>query len=257
LDTLALLVPLAKKPLQGAQECGWIDRSMVSLSDAIPEADIIILATPVRPVIQIIKEVAPWVKPGAFIMDVGSTKAEIVAAMNMLPTHIQAIGGHPMTGALTTGFTRPNGAMFRDRTFVLTPTQRASEETQAYAEQLVRRIGSCPVVLGAEHHDYLGALISHLPRLLPLALIDTVYAAKDELAWDLAAGGFRESTSKATDNIATWLDVLVTNSQGIIAAIHALQECLYHLAHDIAKKDEATAQALLEGAAREWHVRFG
>ena len=127
----------------------------------------------------------------------------------------------------------------------------------SFAKQLVCQIRARPVVLDAEYHDQLVATVSHLPRLLPLALLDTVHAMSDELAWTLAAGAFRESTNKATENIAMWLDIVLTNPQGIVAAIHSLQDCLAQLAQCIESGDEAAVRAVLEKAAGEWHTHFG
>jgi len=242
--------------LATAQCKGCINRGSLSLSDAIGEADLIILATPVRHIIRTLREIAPLVKHEAMIMDVGSTKTQIVAAMNNLPEHIQAIGGHPMSGPLTTGLESADADMFRDRVFVLTPTRRTGHTMLSFAKLLVCQIGARPVVLDAEHHDRLVAMISHLPRMLPLALLGTVQTMNDELAWTLAAGAFRESTNSATDNIPMWLDIMLTNSQGIVAAIHSLQDCLAQLAQCIESGDEVMVKALLEMAATEWQTRF-
>jgi prephenate dehydrogenase len=248
-------VDIDESSLVRAKEKELIDR-ILPLLDAVREADLIILATPVRQIINILKEIEPWVRPGTIIMDTGSTKASVVAAMNTLPEHIQAIGGHPMTGAATAGLDDASAKMFNGRVFVLTPTQRTNEATQIFAENLVQRIGARLIVVDADHHDRAAAIISHLPRLLSVALLNTAYVGKDELAWTLAAGGFCESTRKANENIPMWVDVLLTNQKGIIAAIHAFQDCLEEMAQHIEEGDEKISQAILEAAALEWNNHF-
>jgi len=249
-------IDVDESTLAVAKQEGIIDQGSTSLFYMIHEADLVILATPVRHIIQILKEIETFVKPGCIIMDVGSTKTQVVAAMNMLPDHIQAIGGHPMSGPVTTGIGQANANMFKNKVFVLTPTQRTSASTQVFAEHLVRQIGARLVVLDADRHDHLVAIISHLPRILPIALLDTVHAANDEIAWDLAAGAFRESTHKATDNISMWLDILLTNPQEIIAAIDSLQNNLKELAHLIEEGNEAKLLTVLEAASLEWNRFF-
>jgi len=238
-----------------AKEQGWIDR-ILPLPDAVREANFIILATPVRQIVSVLKEIEPWVRPGTIIMDTGSTKADIVAAMNTLPEHLQAIGGHPMTGAATAGVDGASARIFDGRVFVLTPTQRTNEATQMFAEYLVQKIGARLIVADANHHDHASAIISHLPRLLPIALLSSAYVGKDELAWTLAAGGFRESTRRVNDNIPMWTDVVLTNKKGIIAAICALQDGLEKMAQCIEEGDEKEIQALLESAVLEWNNHF-
>jgi prephenate dehydrogenase len=248
-------VDIDEANLASAKEKGLIDRSL-PLLDAVSEADLIILATPVRKIISMLEEMTHYVRPGTIIMDTGSTKASVVAAMNALPEHIHAIGGHPMTGATTVGLDEASARMFHNRVFVLTPTQRTNEATLLFAENLVRSIGARLIIVDAAHHDHAAAIVSHLPRLLPVALLNTAYVGKDELAWTLASGGFRETTRKASDNVPMWVDVLLTNQQGIIAAIHALQACLEEMAQQIEEGDEKTFQTLLETAALEWNDHF-
>ncbi len=79
---------------------------------------------------------------------------------------------------------------------------------------------------------------------------------KDELAWNLAAGGFRESTRKANENIPMWVDVMLTNQQGIIAAIQSLQACLEEMAQCIEEGDEKLSWTLLEATAQKWNNHF-
>jgi prephenate dehydrogenase len=227
------------------------------MAEVIGDADLILLATPVRQIIQYIYEAGSLAKPGAMIMDVGSTKAAVVAAMDALPEHLAAIGGHPMTGAATTGLAGANATLFDGRPFVLTASKRTDAATQDFAESLVRDIGARLVVLDAEQHDRLVAVISHLPRVLPLALLGVADAVEDGAAWPVAAGGFRESTRKATENLEMWVDVILTNQSGLISSIRALQHQLDRLAQQIESGDEGIVKCALEEAAHDWERHFG
>ncbi len=240
-----------------ALQRGLIDRGATVLLEVVADADLIVLATPVRQIIKILQQIGPLLKDGALVLDVGGTKEQVVSAMNALPVRVQAIGGHPMCGKSTSGLDKADATVFLDKMFILTPTARMSPATQAFAEHLVAAIGGRPLLLDAIQHDQVVALISHLPRILPLALIDTAQNAGGSLAWAVAAGGFRESTKKATDNVPMWLDVLLTNPRGIVSAIQALQEQLDGLAQQIATGDEESLRRKLERAATTWNDHFG
>ena len=235
---------------------GMIDRSEPDPYVAVAHADLVVLASPVREIIRLIGEIGPHLKAGALVMDLGSTKAQIVAAMEQLPTTVAAVGGHPMTGPMTTGLGVADPRMFHDRIFVLTPTKRTSTATLDWCTAVLRQIGATVIVMDAERHDHITAIISHLPRFLPVALLDVAVDSGDALTMQLAAGGFRESTRKATDNIDMWTDVALTNAPQLIIAIHALQSHLDALAQTIATGDEATIRAALAEAQRRWEQRF-
>lgn len=243
--------------LHAAVQNGIIDRTAPSAAEAVGEADLVILAIPVRQIAASIRELGPLARPGTIFLDVGSTKAEIVAAMDALPADVHAIGGHPMTGALTAGVAGADAALFAGRTFVLTPARSTDDATRAFAEAIVQRIGARLVVLDAQRHDLLVAVISHLPRLLPVAQLASADAVEGGAAWPLAAGGFRESTRKATDNLPMWVDVALTNKQGILAAIESLHEQLRVVAACIEASDETAVRAMLAAASDDWQQHFG
>lgn len=240
-----------------ARQNGFIDRGTTSLYEVVPDADLIILATPVRHIIDTLAFIGPLVKKGSILMDVGSTKEQVVEAMNLLPEDVQPIGGHPMSGAVTSGLAGANADMFKGRVFILTPTQRTTSATLSFAENLVKQIGAKPLVLEPSYHDHLVAMMSHLPQVIPVALLATAEGAKDESVWTVAAGGFKESTRKVTDNIPMWVDVLLTNPQHIIEAIQALQEQLEYLVQQIEEGNESTLRTALEQAAATWNAHFG
>ena len=159
-------------------------------------ADIVILATPVRTIVSMMEEIGPLLWPGAIIMDMGSTKSEICSVMEQLPPTIQPIGGHPMTGKETAGFESAQPDLYHGATWVLTPLERTSEDAVRLATELVQAVQANPVVLPADRHDRLVASISHLPFLIASALVHAVdgVGVDDPRVWDLAAGGFRDTS---------------------------------------------------------------
>ncbi len=184
-------------------------------------ADIVILATPVRTIVDMLAAVAPHLQPGTLVMDMGSTKSEICAAMAALPAGIQPIGGHPMCGKETAGFEAAEPGLYHGAPWVLTPLARTSCDALALATDLARAVGARPHTLDPERHDRLVASISHLPFLVASALVHAVaeFGADDEMVWQLAAGGFRDTSRVAASDTRMFMDILMTNRTAVLAQL--------------------------------------
>jgi prephenate dehydrogenase len=211
---------------ENALQRGAVDLATSHLPEAARQADIVVLATPVRQIIEAIPQVAPAMRPGALLMDLGSTKREIVAAMNRMPEGAMAVGGHPMCGKEAGGLDSADADLFRGAKFVLTPTDRTTEDAMALATELVEAVGARPLILDAEWHDRAVAIVSHLPYLLSAALVHTEAeaSAEDAVVGDLAASGFRDTTRLAASQVDMMLDILLTNRDEVERAL-ALLEC--------------------------------
>lgn len=195
-----------------------VDEATNDLVTGVLGADIVILATPVRTIIHTLAEIGRVLWPGTLVMDMGSTKAEIVAAMELLPEGVQPVGGHPMCGKETAGFESAEEGLYRGAPWVLSPLQRTSAEAVALAAELATAVGAHPYLLDAQRHDRLVAGISHLPFLVASALVGTVahVGADDPLAWELAAGGFRDTSRVAASDSRMFLDILMTNRAAVL-----------------------------------------
>jgi len=240
-----------------ALENGYIDWTAVSLEEAVKDADLVFLATYVKSIIELTESIGPHLKPGALVMDGGSTKAKIVEAMNHLPDTVEAIGGHPMAGKATSGVDGIDARLYDDRVFALTPTERTTDAALEAAQSLVRLIGAEPVVLDAMYHDELVGFVSHLVRILPMAMLATARDQGDSILWKLAAGGFRELTEPAISEMSMWLDIYLTNSGGLPKAIRALSQQLEHIAGLVEQEDIDGLRALSEQAKSDWMDRYG
>ncbi len=227
---------------------GFIDRAGADLEQAVRAADIIVLATPVRTVIELVETVGPWLEPGSLLMDVGSTKAEILEAMSALPVHIQALGGHPMCGKEISGIAAADPGLFRQRTFILSPLDRTSEAALELGEQLVRAVGAVPLIIDAERQDYLVGTISHLPYLLACALVSTADAttSSDPLVWQIVAGGFRDTSRVAGSDVSMMVDILLTNREDVVNATRICETHLARLRSLVEAGDEQELRAALQ-----------
>lgn len=239
---------------------GAVDLATNDLTTGVMAADIVILATPVRTIVDMLGEIGPHLWPGTLVMDMGSTKSEICAALDQLPPGIQPIGGHPMTGKETAGFDAAETGLYRNATWVLTPLPRTSPDALCLATELVEAVGARPVVLPAERHDRLVAAISHLPFLAASALVHTTaqIGAGDPAVWELAAGGFRDTSRVAASDTRMFLDILMTNRPAVLAQLDAYLEQLSGLRGLLQAGDEATLQAKLsvsQAARAAWKPR--
>lgn len=226
---------------------GAVDLATNDVHTGVMGADIVILATPVRTIVDQIKEIAPTLWPGTIVMDMGSTKGEICAELDKLPSHIQPIGGHPMTGKETAGFEAAEPNLYRNATWVLTPMPRTTADTVALSLELVEAVGARPVVLPPARHDNLVAAISHLPFLAASALVHTVQATgKDDPAvWELAAGGFRDTSRVAASDTRMFMDILMTNHSAVLAQLDDYIGQLTELRALLENDDEAGLAAKL------------
>lgn len=194
------------------------------LADEIQEADLIVLATPITEILNFLEEYRLRIKQNALILDVGSTKRQIVEAMNKLPHFVNCIGGHPMTGKNTAGVDGPDASLFEGRVFILSKTENTTEEAFLAAIDLVKTVGGVPLTIPPEQHDDLVAMASHLPYLIPVLLIKAANEAKDELLWQVAAGGFKSIVGNAAHNIPMWEDILYTNNKSIIQSLEIFEQ---------------------------------
>jgi prephenate dehydrogenase len=228
-----------------------VDFATLDLAEGVREADLVILATPVRTIIEMIGQVGPQLAPGAVLLDLGSTKADIVEAMARLPAHVQPLGGHPMCGKEVAGLDAAEATLYDGAVFVLTPLARTKGEALDLARQLATAVGARPLVMEAERHDRLVATISHLPYALAVALVGVAEEAgqEDELVWELAASGFRDTSRLAASELTMMLDILLTNRRSVAETLRRARGRLEALAALLEAGDEAALREVL-GAAQ-------
>lgn len=235
---------------------GAVDLVTNDLHTGILGADIVILATPVRNIISTLNEIGPRLWPGTLVMDMGSTKSSICAAMEMLPPALEPVGGHPMCGKETAGFESAECGLYRNATWVLSPLPRTSPAALDLAAELAEAVGAQPVILDAARHDRLVASISHLPFLVASALTRAVadVGADDAAVWQLAAGGFRDTSRVAASDTQMFLDILMTNRSAVLDQVETFQAHLGELRALLEDGDEEGLRALLQGTQQ---VRAG
>ena len=235
---------------------GCVDEATTDMAP-IAGADVVVLATPARTILRQIGELGPALMPGAVLLDLGSSKRAICEAMDTLPPHVQAIGGHPMCGKEQAGLAAAEPGLYQDCTFVLCPLPRTTPETLALALALVRQLGARPLLLDPVRHDRLVAAISHLPYLVACSLVAHAMAVgrEDAAVWDVAASGFRDTTRVAASDVDMLLDILLTNGPAVVQALDDMTQHLAAMRAALVAGDEPALRDKLASVAearRAW-----
>jgi len=225
----------SERAVADAISAGAIDRGL-PLAEAAGQADLVFLSQAIGRILDTIRLLEPFVRPGALITDVGSTKTEIVDAARQHILRAQFLGGHPMAGKEQRGAAAADGSLFRGRTWVLTPDESGELETPAAAEfrGWLEKMGARLVVLDSERHDRLVALTSHLAQLASTALASTVadgVAGGQELL--VAGPGLSDMTRLAMSSYDLWRDILATNSEHIERALTLYIQKLEHVRENL------------------------
>lgn len=216
------------------------------LEAILPEADVIILATPVRSILSVLQQL-PRVHPGqAVVMDLGSTKREIIRQMETLPQRFEPVGGHPMCGKEQGSLINAESTLFQDATFVLTPLERTTPRARSVAEQIVQAVGANSIWLDAELHDRWAAATSHLPYLAANALAASIPTE----ARVLVGPGLRSTTRLAPSSLPMMLDILTTNRDNVLESLRRFRQVMDQLEAALLNDQQEALQSLLsQGSA--------
>lgn len=236
-----------------AVELGIVDHAASSYAEAVENAELILIATPVAQTGAILKAIAPHLEPETVITDAGSTKADVVAAaQDALGAKIaQFVPGHPIAGLETNGPDAALADLYVGKKVVLTPlpeNSRTLVDTVATAWELC---GALVHQLSPLQHDRIFAAVSHMPHLLAYALVDQIGRATDAtLLLQFAASGFRDFTRIAGSSPEMWRDIALANRVALLAEIDAYGTQLAALKAMLSKSDGAGLHTMFANAQR-------
>lgn len=226
--------------LARAQAAGVIEEGVADPGLAARGSQVVLLATPVGAILDLIERIGPTLSAGTLLTDVGSTKSDIAArAQAVFGSNAAArfLPGHPMAGKERSGLEQADGDVFNNAVWLVTPSPGQDIEAGLSGEflGLIRGIGSRVVALDPARHDRLCAWISHMPQMLAVSLAATV---ADEFGDDpelLAIGGraLREMTRTAASPYYWWRDVALTNTRNIEEALSRLEQRLAHIRENL------------------------
>jgi prephenate dehydrogenase len=215
----------------------------------LAEADLVILAAPVRQNIALLTELDDNVRQPAVVTDTGSTKRAIVDAARALPPRFTFIGGHPLGGAAKGGLEHARPDLFKDRPWLLTPANDAGGGAVEKLSAFVRALGAAPRVVDVAAHDRLLAFLSHLPQLTASALMQVVGQAVGTDGLAFAGRGLADTTRLASSPPEIWRDIAATNADEIGPALDALIALLEELRRDLPSGEKL---ADVFSTAAEW-----
>jgi prephenate dehydrogenase len=234
-----------------ALEKNAVDEVALHLPDLVEKAELIVLAAPVRIILTILRELVEIQPPkgkARVVIDIGSTKSEIMSAMDRLGPGYDPIGGHPICGREVQGIRFADPLLYRGAPFVLTPIPRTTSRALAVGRSLADALGAHVTELTAAEHDALVASTSHLPHLVAVALAQTARRLPSAAA--LVGPGFRDTTRLAASNLEMMTDILMTNRAHILQALEEYINRLEALAERVREGDEARLKILLAEGRR-------
>ena len=199
----------------------------------LAEADLVILAAPVRQNIALLRDLADHLPGSAVITDVGSTKHDIVDAARTLPPRLTFVGGHPLGGAARSGIEHARADLFAGRPWIFTPTGDRTGAALDHLYMLASALGAKPFAMDPDAHDRLMAYLSHLPQLVATALMHVIGERVGEDGLALAGRGLADTTRLASSPGSIWRDICATNVEEITAALDELIGVLDGLRRDL------------------------
>jgi len=226
--------------LERAVKAGVADEAQPNMGEAIRGSQVVVLATPVLAIIDLIGRLGPRLDGTTLLTDVGSTKARIVAQASKVfgkGATAQFLGGHPMAGKEQSGIEFADPDLFVGATWFVTPApdQRIYEDVSGEYLEWLQKIGARIAAIDAEEHDKLCAWISHLPQMVSTALAAALVEEYGADAPLLDAGGraLREMTRISSSPYSWWRDVALTNKENLQDAIFKLEQKLAHIRENL------------------------
>src|SRR3989339_1249575 len=247
--------------VQKALRLGVIDAAAASAEQAASGADIVLVAVPVSATEATLQLIQPAVTPQMLIMDVGSTKADVLAAaQRVLGEQVGSfVPAHPIAGKEKAGVEHADAKLYQGCQVILTPTTDTLDKQRQQALDVWQALGCNVVQMSPEAHDAAFAAVSHLPHLLAFAMMNAVTSQPQGQEFlSLAGPGFRDFTRIAASDPKVWRDILLSNRQELLLQSQRLQSQLQAFESLMLQGDGAALEALIARASSvrsQWHLK--
>ena len=219
---------------------GVVDEATLDVAEAVADADLIILCTPVGRMGELAAALKPHLAADAIVTDVGSVKSSVVAAVESVLSRF--VGSHPLCGSEKAGVAHASGNLFEGAVCAVTPTEASAANDVAVVTEFWEALGSRVVNLTATDHDAIVARTSHLPHVLASALVNAVLTSPRAGESDFLGTGFRDTTRLASGEAGMWRDIALDNSDAIATALEDLQSEIDRLKTALLEKDAAALE---------------
>jgi cyclohexadieny/prephenate dehydrogenase len=243
-DGLASEIVVASRrqeTIDRAMELGLCDRTTLSAADAVKDADLVIICTPMSTYKEIATAIAPALMSGAIVTDVGSVKAPTFKSLGAaLPDYVHFVPGHPIAGTEHSGPDAGFPELFENRWTILTPAADTDPEAVERVAALWRQAGAKIEMMDPHHHDQVLAITSHLPHLIAYTIVGTADDLGEDLKQEVikfSASGFRDFTRIAASDPTMWRDIFLENRDAVLEVLSRFDEDLTELKRAIRRGD--------------------
>lgn len=232
-----------------AQELGIIDSYSLDIAQALNNADLVLIATPVNSFKTILEMIKPYVNEQMIISDVGSTKVSVMKIAKqvfgeMPPNFIPA---HPIAGKEQSGVEAANVNLFQNKRTIITPGKNTNTDAVVIVSDLWESVGAKVEIMNADKHDDLLAMTSHLPHMLAFSLMDYLMSNNPD-ACHYAAGGFKDFSRIASSDALMWRDICINNPEQIVKHIKGYQQGLDKISNLIKTNQPEALEQLFHDA---------
>ena len=236
-----------RENLEKARALKIIDHCPADLAEAVKDADLIVLCTPVTTIIPLIQNMIAGIRPGALITDVGSVKEPIVKeAEKLVPKGVFFVGSHPIAGGENSGLEASTANLYQGAKCIVTPTDKTNNSALEKISALWQAVGMQIINLSAEEHDFVFGAVSHLPHIVVYALMNTLGSLRTQDNREVTAfsgAGLKDITRIASSDPVMWRDICLSNRNHSLDLIDRFQNKLDEIRSTIEKGD---GQALKE-----------
>ena len=227
-----------------------VDLAETDPAKLLPQCDILILAVPVTVILDLIKQLPSLMPNPCIVMDLGSTKTDIIREMNELPSRFDPIGGHPICGKEKLGLENADSTLYQNAPFVITPIERTTKKAKSAAQQVISTIGANLIELTAEKHDRILASTSHLPFLISSALAHSISPAFASLV----GPGFRSTSRLAGTPSHMMMGILKSNRENMLKAICHYRNSLDEIESALKNEDYAELESILNQSRNSYNT---
>jgi prephenate dehydrogenase len=236
------IVGIGRNPasLQKAKDLNVVDEYTLKLDEGVKNADLVVIATPVKDIIPIIKKVLPALKKGAIISDVGSVKNEIMIETDKLSfPGVFFVGSNPIAGTENSGVEAAYPDLFLEKKCILTPSEKTDPSALEKIKNLWISIGSEVFFTDSEQHDQILGAVSHLPHMIAFAMVNYLYeiSHEKESIFKFSGGGLKDFTRIAASHPIMWKDIALMNKENLVNLIEGFQKTLEELKELINRGD--------------------
>tara|TARA_B100000214_G_C23905254_1_gene598527 strand:- start:196 stop:1074 length:879 start_codon:yes stop_codon:yes gene_type:complete len=238
----------SKETREKIKNLNIVDNVNDNIRESVKDSDLIVLGVPVGAMESIVSEIAPFLKSGTIITDVGSVKKHLIdSILPILPRDVHFVPGHPIAGTEKSGPEAGFAELFNGRWCILTPNKNTSQVAVEKVKFIWEQAGMQITTMDAEYHDRVLAITSHIPHLVAFSIVGTVTELEDQLKTEVikySAGGFRDFTRIAASDPIMWRDVFLNNSEAVLEMLGRFIEDLTALQKSIRWQDGDSLESL-------------